>query len=809
MRFLRKIEPKTLGPGPGLSGVASVNLFPGGGGLFGADLPCRTLHGEVIRLGSAVSVVHFPSFDVLIVMGIDLMARATINMPHNETQFFAYLNGTEFRVVKFVVDEAVNSPGALHASVIGFDASLDLKSMLGQKSYLEIKYGTEDSVESRKFHGVIRHIELMGTDSKAAYFDVVIVPELWTLSLSHRSCVHATDTSQNMTVQTVIDRILKNAGLTGKYRFDLNRSYDPYSFLIQYQQTDLEFIQYLCEREGICYVVNQKDDQEEYVFTDHSADLPDAPTYNEVIVRRSSGAMMDDLESIEHMTCRHQLTYGKTHFREYDFKNANRRTHETINSSKAKPQYEYYEDSPGFSDQVGLSQQLKRLAQNHNDAFDATIVEASGFGNYRALSAGKMFTAVEAHSQSLNRKWLCTSIHYEGEDKSHLDEEGMEMGGGGSHYRMNFTAIPNDVTYRPVPTSSEPVIRGAQTAIVVGPDGEEIYTDQYGRVKVQMHWDRAPGESSTNSGWNYDQNASFWCRVAQTSAGNGWGIFSLPRIGQEVLIDFLGGNPNHPVVVGSLHNSIQSPPYALPDNKTRTVIKTNSSAGGDGFNEIRIEDKKNSEQIFIHSQKNFDLRVKNDWMENIEGNQHVTIGTNEGGGDVKERYFGDVKSEIKKNKEELINQNCKLTIKQNHDFKVEGNSKTGVSGDMSVKVGGDLIKSVTGNMMLSVTGNSKISVTGNNLTSTTGSHHFSGREIVIQGLSGITLMAGASFIKLDASGISFMGPMINVNSGGAPGVIQPAICTPASDPAAANAVMPTQAEVGSTGTKSTEDSKPQ
>ncbi|MBX9655807.1 type VI secretion system tip protein VgrG [bacterium] len=738
------------------------------------------------------------------------MARATFDLPSNSPQFFAYLGGTEFRVVKFIADEGINTPGVLNLSVIGFDASLNLKNMLGQKSYLEIKYGTEDDTKSRKYHGVIRHIELSGTDSKAAYFDVIIVPELWTLSLSHRSCIHATDTSQNMTVRTVIERILNNAGLAGRFRFDLNRSYDPYSFLIQYQQTDLEFIQYLCEREGICYVVNQKESEEEYVFTDHSSDLPDAPGYNEVIVRRSSGALMDDLEAIEHMTCRHQLTYGKTQFREYDFKNANRRIHETVNSSKAaKTQYEYYEDSPGFSDQVGLSQQLKRRAQNLNDAFDATIVEASGFGDYRALSAGKMFNAAEAHSQSLNRKWLCTAIHYEGEDNSHVDEEGMQMGGGGSHYRMNFTAIPSDVTYRPVPSTSEPVIRGAQTAIVVGPDGEEIYTDQYGRVKVQMHWDRAPSEGSTNAGWNYDENASFWCRVAQTAAGNGWGIFSLPRIGQEVLVDFLGGSPNHPVVVGSLHNSIQAPPYSLPDNKTRTVIKTNSSAGGEGFNEIRIEDKKDSEQIFIHSQKDFDLRVKNDWKENIEGNQDITIGTQDGGGNLKLRYYGDVKSEIKMNKEELIDENYKLKIKGNHDFKVDGNSKTGITGDMSLKVGGNLTQSVTGNLSLSLTGDSKISVTGNNLTSTTGKHHFSGQEVVIQGMTGITLMAGASFIKLDASGISLMGPMIKVNSGGAPGVAQPAVAMPANDPAEAQEVEPAAAEVGSSGTKSTENSKPQ
>ena len=735
------------------------------------------------------------------------MTRAVYDLMPNQPHYFMFVGSTEFHVVQFEVDEAINSPGVLRASVIGYDASLDLQSMIGEEVLLDIHFGKRDDEKTRVFHGVVQHFELRGTDEAAAYFDVVAVPQIWTLSLRHRSAVHVTDRSQNSDVKKVIERIMTNAGMAAKLKFELSRSYEPYSFLAQYRQTDLEFIHYLCEREGICYTVDHQTDQEYYVFTDHSADLPAVTPYDEILVRRTSGAMVDEYESIEHFTCRHQMTFGKAEYRDYDFKNANRRIFDS-HTGTSDNQNEYYFDTAGFSDQETAKNRMKRLAQNKTEAFNASIIEGSGFGNYRALTAGKMFTAVGADSSSLNRKWLCTSVHYEGKEDAHVDQDQAAMGGGGSGYKMSFTAIPSDVTYRPLSTTPAPVIQGAQTAIVVGPDGQEIHTDSYGRIKIQMHWDRSPTADSRGDGANYDTNSSFWCRVSQQWAGNGWGIFALPRIGQEVLVDFVGGDPNYPIVVGSLHNSVQPPPYALPDHQTRTTIKTNSTPGGDGFNELRFEDKKGSEQIFMHAEKNLDVRVKNDSMEGVGGHRHITVGSNEGGGNLRELYYGNNDIEIKMNKQELIKQDNKLTIKGNHHFQIEKDSKTKINGKADYAVTGDQTEKIGGKFSLSVTGDSHISVTGDNLSSSTGAFHINGQEVVINGLSGITLMAGASFIKLDASGIKLMGPSIMVNSGGAPGMIKPPMPGMPDMPTAATPEAPTVADDDVTGKKSTESGKP-
>ena len=388
------------------------------------------------------------------------MTLAVYDLTANKAQYRMTVGSTEFHITKFEVSEAICSPGYLRASLVGYDASLDLQDMIGKSAQLEIDHGTDDNLQSRSFYGIVQHFELRGTDDSAAYFEVVIVPKLWMLGLKFRSRVHVTDSSQNANVQTVIESIMKDGGLQSQVEFQLSRSYDPYSFLAQYHQTDLNFIQYLCEREGICYCVDHRSDQEYYVFTDHSEDLPDVSPFDEILVRRSSGALMDQHESIEHFTCRHQMTFGKAEFRDYDFKNANRRIFDS-STGLSDQKNEYYFDTPGFADQNALKPQLQRLAQNRTDAFDASVVEGSGFGDYRALTSGKLFSAVGAASQSLNRKWLCTSIQYEGTEGSHVDQDNSAMGAGGRSYRMSFTSIPSDVTYRPLAKTPAPRVQGA------------------------------------------------------------------------------------------------------------------------------------------------------------------------------------------------------------------------------------------------------------------------------------------------------------------------------------------------------------
>ncbi|HUE81571.1 MAG TPA: type VI secretion system tip protein TssI/VgrG, partial [Pyrinomonadaceae bacterium] len=258
---------------------------------------------------------------------------------------------------------------------------------------------------------------------------------------------------------------------------------------------------------------------------------------------------------------------------------------------------------------------------------------------------------------------------------------------------------------------------GSQTAVVVGPPGEEIFVDKYGRVKVQFHWDR---EGQVNA------DSSCWIRVAQNQAGIRWGSIFLPRIGQEVIVDFIEGDPDQPIIVGSVYNATEMPPYKLPDEKTKTVIfKSNSSIGGRGFNEFRVEDKEGKEQVFIHAERNKDIRIKKDRYETVGESSHFIVG-----GDQLEKVAGD------------------------KHLQVKGDQNEDVTGTASLTVGQDLQEKVGMNHALDA---------GMEI------HLKAGMNIVIDSGTTLTLKVGGNFININPGGIFISGTMVMINSGGSPG----------------------------------------
>ncbi len=295
---------------------------------------------------------------------------------------------------------------------------------------------------------------------------------------------------------------------------------------------------------------------------------------------------------------------------------------------------------------------------------------------------------------------------------------------------------------------------------MVGKSGEEIWTDQYGRVKVQFYWDRAGTD---------DENSTCWIRVSHAWAGKMWGTIYLPRIGQEVIVSFIEGDPDRPIVTGRVYNADQMPPYTLPDEQTKSTLKSLSSKGGGGFNELRFEDKKGSEQVFLHGEKNLDIQVKNDRMENIGNNRSLTV---------------------EKDKYEKIKGNEHNHTVGNRVEKIEGNHELDITGNEGIKI--------TGNHSLEVTGNVVEKVTGNQSTEVTQNLYIKGMQVVIEALTGLTIKMGPNFITLDPSGIAISGvPMVQINSGGSalsgsPG--QPVTVNAPTDPVAAD-----NADPGATG----------
>jgi type VI secretion system secreted protein VgrG len=334
-------------------------------------------------------------------------------------------------------------------------------------------------------------------------------------------------------------------------------------------------------------------------------------------------------------------------------------------------------------------------------------------------------------------------------------------------YANRFEAIPNVVPYRPPRLARKPAIHGSQTAVVVGKSGEEIWTDKYGRVKVQFFWDRQGG---------YDENSSCWIRVAQGWAGKGWGMIQIPRIGQEVIVHFLEGDPDRPIIAGSVYNGDQVVPYTLPDEQTKSVWKSMSSKGGGGFNELRFEDRKGSEQVFLHGAKDIDIRIKNDRRESIGQDRHLMANR-----DKLEQVKRDSHSEVQRDRIQKIG--------RDHHLEIEGKAAVRIKGSKSLSVTGDVIEAFQGNHSSQVTQDL----------------YLKAMQIVLEAAMGITLKVGGNFITIDKSGIAIYGmPMVQINSAGA--ALSGSAGSPVSpqaptDPAEADNAYPGKAGVAKAGSQ--------
>jgi type VI secretion system secreted protein VgrG len=370
-------------------------------------------------------------------------------------------------------------------------------------------------------------------------------------------------------------------------------------------------------------------------------------------------------------------------------------------------------------------------------------------------------------------------------------------------YGNNFTAFPFALPFRPARINRKPTVYGSQTAIVVGPPGEEIYTDKYGRVKVQFRWDR--------QGKN-DANSSCWIRVCQPTAGNRWGSSFWPRIGQDVLVDFVHGDPDMPIIVGTVYNATQMPPYLgegldskhTNDNKV-SGFKTCSTMGGAGYNELRFDDTKGTEEIYIHGERNLDMRIEEDTHESVGNNRSMIVGDPtskwDKTGDQMEEIYRDKHLKIHRNQEEEIDGTLKLHIVGDTDILNDADLKRTISGDEHSHVKGDRNQQVGGDTSLTVDGDQQEKISGDHLVEAMGEIYLkAGSNVTIEAGEMITLVVGGNFITISSSGINLVGmPMININSGGSPGQGKPSNPKAPTDAAKAAPVAPTAADTSQPG----------
>ncbi|MGO2137183.1 type VI secretion system Vgr family protein, partial [Marinobacter sp.] len=342
------------------------------------------------------------------------------------------------------------------------------------------------------------------------------------------------------------------------------------------------------------------------------------------------------------------------------------------------------------------------------DALRNDASTASGESNRADFTCGAKTELTEHDNANLNRDWLLTAVTHTGKQPQAMEEEG---GSGPTTYHNTFRAIPADKTWRPL-SDHRPLMDGPQIAIVTGPEGEEIHCDEFGRVKVRFPWDRY----SKN-----DEHSSAWLRVSQGWAGGQYGFMALPRIGNEVIVSFLDGDPDQPIITGRTYHATNTPPYALPEHKTRTTLKTQTHKG-EGSNELRFEDEADKQQVYIHAQKDLDLLTENNRTEVINNDSHQTVENDR---------FSHVKS--------------------NDHLTVDGETRQTIGADCSQSVGGTLHQK---------SGGATLCEAGSEV------HHKAGAKVVLDAGAEITISGGGSFIKLDPSGVTLSGPGIKINSGG-------------------------------------------
>jgi type VI secretion system secreted protein VgrG len=522
-------------------------------------------------------------------------------------------------------------------AVVGFEATIRLD--VGQK-------------EQRFFHGYVSRFVQLANQDGYAHYEATIVPWLWFLTRTSDCRVF-----QNKTVPEILREMFQKHG--GDVRFNLTGNYQPKEFCVQYRETDFNFVSRLMEQEGIYYFFQHEDGKHHLIVADSiSAHRPFAG-YEEISFHElEQGAMAREV--ITDWTAEKEVQPVAYALTDFDFTKprTNLLSSTQVTRKHGRARYEVF-DFPGeyFQGAAG-----ERLADVRLNELQAQLDVFHGQATARGLTAGSTFKLKNHPRADQNGEYLITgtSIRADaGEFASNAN--------GGDFFSCSFTAIPQARQFRPARLTPKPIVQGPQTAIVVGPAGEEIYTDKYGRVKLHFHWDRHDQS---------DENSSWWVRVSQFWAGKEWGSIHIPRIGQEVIVEFLEGDPDCPIITGRVYNAEQITPYSLPANKTQSGWKSRSTKGGStaNFNEIRFEDKKGSEEVYIHAEKDQNNVVEHDHSRWVGHDESIHIGN-------------DRTLKVDRDKSELVGRNKTIRVDGFHEETIEGSQTIAVGANLSENVG--------------------------------------------------------------------------------------------------------------------------
>ncbi|UVL83911.1 type VI secretion system tip protein VgrG [Pseudomonas sp. B21-028] len=486
------------------------------------------------------------------------------------------------------------------------DNAIDLHQVLGKPMCVSMQL---DGGGERHFHGIVARFSQNVDQGQFASYQATLRPWLWLLTRTSDCRIF-----QNLTIPQIIKQVFRDLGFSD-FEDALSRPYREWEYCVQYRETSFDFVSRLMEQEGIYYFFRHEQGRHVLVLADAYGAHTSAPGYASVPYYPKN-EQQRERDHIHDWHLAQEVQPGSLELNDYDFQRPSARI--DVRSAMPRPHaagdYPLY-DYPGTYVQ---SEDGEHYARTRIEALQTLHEQVELAGNARGLGSGHLFSLIGFTRQDQNREYLIVGARY------YLSQESGETSGGApsAQFESSLTCIDAQQSYRPLPHTHRPIVKGPQTALVVGPKGEEIWTDQFGRVKVHFYWDR---HDQSN------ENSSCWIRVSQSWAGKNWGSMQIPRIGQEVIVSFLEGDPDRPIITGRVYNAEQTVPYDLPDNATQSGMKSRSSKGGTpaNFNEIRMEDKKGAEQLYIHAERNQDIVVEMDESHSVGHDRNKSIGHDE------------------------------------------------------------------------------------------------------------------------------------------------------------------------------------
>ena len=633
-----------------------------------------------------------------------------MSLPANTAWFTLTLNGrTDFSVFSFSGEEAVSTPYEFSVELLHPSDSENSTSFIGAPALLRVR---DRSGQARPVHGLVREMKYLRRGNHLAHYQCVIVPRLWFLGQTRNHRIF-----QHQSAPEIIRRILEEQNFTAdSFAFKCFHDYPEREYCVQYGESDLHFISRLCEEEGIYYYFEHTENGHCLCFSD----MPGGPRIaGGAALRYFPGSGQPaDTAVVSRATILSRSVSDRATLRDWNFLTPSA----ILESSAFEATFDKAPAVPGMRAETYRSPHLYQTREEgarhaalqlRRQLTFQTCLEAEA--DISRFLPGFTFTLFGHERAELNAGWWIVGVAHRGEQPQALGREAPDRG---MTYASRLTAIPETARFVPDLTHPRSRIWGDQTAIVTGPADEEIYPDAYGRVKVQFFWDREGKQ---------DENTCCWIRVSQGWAGTEFGAMGLPRIGQEVIVSFLEGDPDRPLITGRLYNAGAMPPHPLPAHKTRTVLRSMSSPGGDGpggFNELRLEDKAGEEEMYLHAEKDVNIHIKNNWKEHILRDKHVSV---------------DRHAYVRTQREthETLDGARKTELHANDNLILRATSHAAIDGSWLCRVGAE-------------------------------THLYAGETAVFEAGTEATLKGGASWIRFTPSGVAAGGSSVSLGGGKSP-----------------------------------------